>query len=144
MIIARRVKDRITRLDEILHKLHGIKGRITRAGIEHETEIAVGSPAVQRRIKIAGGILAIFKDPPQIGIELGFHDLTHAVREIESIDQTGGLPALRTGIGIILRAKEFNVCAAGAEVIADLLPSICGVTGPVGCGLEQKRVVVHL
>ena len=63
----------------------------------------------RRWVKIAGRFTAVMHEPPEIGPELGFHELTGAIGEINSIDQAGRLPAHGAGIAVIFCHAQFDI-----------------------------------
>jgi len=121
---------------EVLHEFETIKDRVTGVGVAEDAEVAVGPPAVERGTEVAGVVGAVPQIPPEESIELGLHQLREAVGQVESVDNTRGLSALGAGIVVVLRAKEFNVGAASAEVVGDLLAQVGGIGRPIG-GRQQ-------
>ncbi len=99
--------------------------------VDH-AEVAIETPAVKGRIEAALGVGAVAQVPPDEAVEFGLHELGEAVGIVEGVDEDHGLFALVAGVAVVFGDDEFDVAAAGAEVVTDLLAQVRGVAAPGG------------
>lgn len=122
------------------HQFERVKSRIAGVQIADDGDVSISAPAVDVG-KSGIRVLAVAQIPPDVGVEFGLHQVRQAVREIEAVDDAGGLTGLRAArVGVVFRAEEFDVGAAVAEVIGELLAQIRGVAGPIPRGRQQRLV----